>query len=113
MEHIIDATDQTLGRLATKIAHLLQEKQKVGYNPRFSGTDKIIIKNASKLSVTGKKANQKIYYHHTGYLGHLRERKFKVVFEKSPEEVLRKAVANMLPKNRLRQKRLNRLTIER
>ena len=113
MGHVIDAKNQTLGRLATKIAHLLQGKHMPGYNPKFSGIDKIIVKNASKITVTGKKATQKVYYHHTGYMGHLRERKYRKVFSEKPEEVLRMAVTNMLPKNRLQRTRLGRLIIER
>ena len=113
MEYIIDATNQKLGRLASEIAVILQGKKNVSYEPRNAGTDKVIIKNVSKITVTGRKYTQKVYYHHTGYMGHLREKKFREVFEKSPQTVLRKAVYNMLPKNRLRAKRLKRLIIER
>lgn len=77
------------------------------------GAPKIIVKNASKLVVTGKKFQQKIYHHHTGYMGHLKEKTFRMAFEAAPEKVLWRAVYNMLPKNRLRIKRLKCLIIER
>ncbi len=112
MEHIIDATDQKLGRLASKISVILQGKTDPTYEPRMPGTVKIVVKNAGKIIITGKKAKNKIYYRHTGYMGHLKERTFREAFERSPERVLRGAVYNMLPDNRLRAKRLNRLHIE-
>lgn len=112
MEHIIDATNQKLGRLASKIALILQGKNKADYNPRLEGKDKIVVKNVSKVVISGRKSNQKIYYYHTGYMGHLREIPFKDMMTKHPERVLEWAVYNMLPKNWLRQKRMNRLTIE-
>lgn len=113
MEYMIDATNQKLGRLASEIAIVLQGKKSPDYEPRLSGTTKVMVKNVAKIQVTGRKAEDKIYYHHTGYMGHLRAKKYKEIFQKSPESVLRKAVFNMLPKNRLRQRRLNRLFIER
>jgi len=112
MEHIIDATNQKLGRLASQIALLLQGKYHVTYEPRLPGTDSVVVKNASKIALSGKKMDQKIYYRHTGYMGHLRERRYRQLFEEAPEQVLRKAIFNMLPKNTLRAKRLNRLVIE-
>lgn len=113
MDYTINAQNQRLGRLASEIAVILQGKKTAAYEPRLSGADRVIVKNVSKIAVTGKKYTQKVYYHHTGYMGHLREKKFREVFEKSPEKVLWKAVYNMLPKNRLRAKRLKRLVIER
>ena len=113
MEHVIDATNQRLGRLATKVALILQGKLRPDYHPRLPGNDRVIVKNASKITVSGRKFSQKIYYRHTGYMGHLRERTYREFFEKSPSEVLRHDVARMLPKNKLQQKRLNRLIIER
>jgi len=112
MDYIIDATNQKLGRLASKIALILQGKLNADYEPRLVGKDRVIIKNASKIAVSGKKQSRKIYYHHTGYMGHLKEKTYREFFSKSAAEVLRKAVYNMLPKNRIRQKRLNRLMIE-
>jgi len=112
MEHIIDATNRKLGRLASDIALILQDKHSAGYNPRLPGKSKVIVRNVSGLVVSGRKYDEKIYYKHTGYVGHLREKKFKQIFEKNPEKVLFSAVYNMLPKNRLRAKRLKRLIIE-
>lgn len=112
IEHIIDAKNKRLGRLASEIAVILQGKMKADYEPRFSGSDKIIIKNISKITLSGRKADQKIYYHHAGKLGHLKERKFKEVFAKKPEWVLKNAVRLMLPKNKLAAERLKRLIIE-
>lgn len=112
MDYVINAENQKLGRLASQIAVTLEGKQSAKYDPRLPGTDKIVVKNAGKLIVSGRKAEQKIYYHHTGYMGHLRRRTFKQEFDKSPSAVLRHAVFNMLPKNRLRARRLKRLVIE-
>ncbi|MDP1718854.1 MAG: 50S ribosomal protein L13 [bacterium] len=112
MEYVIDAKNQRLGRLASQIAQILQGKMHPDYEPRNQGKDTVVVKNAGKLVVTGKKATQKIYYHHTGYMGHLREKVYQDAFEQSPEKVLVLAVKRMLPQNFLKQKRLNRLTIE-
>lgn len=112
MEYVIDAANQKLGRLASKIAFILQGKLHSDYDPRLAGKDRVIIKNISKISISGKKTEQKIYYRHTGYLGHLKKRIYKEVFSKSPESVLRLAVRRMLPKNRLLAKRIRRLIIE-
>jgi len=112
MDYVIDATNQKLGRLASKISQILQGKLNADYEPRLVGNDRVIIKNISKIVVTGKKSTQKIYYRHTGYMGHLKKRIYKEVFAKSPEEVLHLAVRRMLPKNRLAAKRLRRLIIE-
>lgn len=112
MEHVIDAKNQKLGRLASQIAQILQGKTHPDYQPRNPGKDKVVVKNASQIVVTGKKATQKIYYHHTGYMGHLREKVYQDAFAQSPKKVLMLAVKRMLPQNHLNQKRLNRLTIE-
>lgn len=112
MQHVLDAKNQRLGRLASKIAQILQGKMTPDYQPRNPGKDSVIVKNASQIIVTGKKAEQKIYYRHTGYMGHLRERVYKEFFAKYPEKVLELAVKRMLPQNYLKQKRMNRLIIE-
>ena len=112
MEHVIDATNQRLGRLASKIALILQGKNRADYEPRLEGKDKILVKNVTKIVLTGKKEKQKVYHYHTGYMGHLRTIPFKDMKEKHPERILEWAVYNMLPKNFLRQKRMNRLKIE-
>lgn len=112
MEHIIDAKNKTLGRLATEIAHLLQGKHTVKYEPRLVGTDKVIVKNIRELKVSGRKAEQKIYYRHTGYMGGMKEKTYKQAVERKPDFALRNAVKGMLPKNFLKDKRLTRLIIE-
>ena len=112
MVYTIDAQNQTLGRLASRIAVILQGKTSAAYEPRLSGTDTVIVKNVSKLRFTGRKLRDKTYYRHTGYMGHLKERTLGERFKRSPEEVLRYSVRHMLPKNRLAAKRLKRLTIE-
>jgi large subunit ribosomal protein L13 len=112
MEHIIDAKNQKMGRLATRIANILQGKHKAGYNPRLEGEDKVIIKNIGEIELSGKKAEQKVYHHHTGYMGHLKTKTYKQVSEKDPTWALRHAVRGMLPKNSLQAKRLKRLIIE-
>ncbi len=111
MNTVIDASKQSLGRLASKIAVILQGKNDPTYNPRLPGTIKVVVKNIAKMQVTGDKAKNKVYYRHTGYMGHLRELSYEQKFAKSPRQVLREAVYNMLPKNRLRRVRLNRLQL--
>ncbi len=112
MEYIIDATNEKVGRLASRIAVALQGKGAASYEPNRAGTVRVVVHNASKMVITGNKSKQKIYYRHTGYMGHLRERTFEEFFATSPGSVLRRAVFNMLPKNRLRTPRLKRLIIE-
>lgn len=112
MQHILDAKNKMLGRIAGQVAHLLQGKQSPSYQPNKVVTDTVVVKNASLMTVSGGKETKKTYYRHTGYMGHLRESTYESEFKKSPAEVLRKAVFNMLPKNFIRQDRLNRLTIE-
>jgi len=115
MEHktyTIDATDKVLGRLAVQIAILLRGKNKPDFVPNKDMGDFVNIKNINRVKLTGKKKERKIYYHHTGYLGGLKEIPFKKLFEKNPGEVLRKAVFGMLPKNKLRAKQIKRLKIE-
>ncbi len=112
MEHIIDAKDKKLGRLSSEIALILQGKKNPNYNPRLLGEDQVVVKNAGQMSLTGKKTAQKIYYRHTGPLGHLKRNKFTDVFKKNPAWVLRHAVRLMLPKNRLNAQRLKNLVIE-
>ncbi len=110
-EYKIDATNQPLGRLASKIAIILQGKDDPQYAPNKVADVKVIVENASKIKFTGKKYNQKLYRHHTGYIGHLKEKTLQQVFEKDPTEVLKKAVMGMLPKNSLRSKRIKNLKI--
>lgn len=110
--HTIDATNKVLGRLATEIAVLLRGKHKPDFVPNKDVGDFVIVKSVDKIKVTGKKFDKKIYYHHTGYLGGLKDVPFKKVFERNPEEVLKKAVFGMLPKNKLRAKQIKRLKTE-
>ncbi len=111
-EHVIDANNKKLGRLASEIAMILQGKLNPRYNPRLEGEDKVIVKNVTGIALSGRKPTTKIYYRHTGPLGHLKEDKFEDVFKKKPAWVLRHAVRLMLPKNKLAAKRLKRLVIE-
>ena len=112
MEHIIDAKGKTLGRLASQIAQILQGKTHADYAPQKRGEDRVTVKNASGIVVSGGKEEKKIYYRHTGYMGHLREKIYKEKFAVAPDQVLRRAIENMLPRNFLRDKRLRMLTIE-
>jgi len=106
----IDAKNKVLGRLASEIAQILQGKNKPDYHPRLEGKEKVIVLNADKIKLTGKKKQEKIYYSvPAGYVGHLKKRTFLQI---GPKQALRKAVYNMLPKNRLRAKRMKRLIIK-
>lgn len=107
--HQINASGKVLGRLASQIAQLLSGKIKPEYVPNQDYGDQVLVENIKEIKITGKKLDQKIYYHHSGYPGGLKEKKMKEVFDKNPEEVLRKAVFNMLPKNKLRKPRMIRL----
>lgn len=107
--HQIDATDQKLGRLATKIASLLRGKHKVTFQPNIDGGDIVEVSNVGKLKFTPKKLEQKKYYQHSNYPGGLTEKSLKQLMEEDPSEVLRKAVWNMLPKNKLRDRMIKRL----
>ncbi len=109
--YTIDATGKILGRLATRIALILMGKRKTNYSPNIDMGDGVVVNNVSKMKFTGRKFEQKIYYHHSGYPGGLRERKMKDIFAKNPSELLNKAVYNMLPKNKLRSGRMNKLEI--
>lgn len=112
MEHLIDATNKKLGRLASEIALILQGKKKANYNPRLSGEDKVFVSNVKNLAFSGNKLEQKRYYRHTGYMGHLKSASLEELFAKNPERVLRLAVERMLPKNFLQAKRMKRLIIK-
>lgn len=111
-QHVIDASDQILGRLATRVAHILQGKESADYLPRLAGSNVVIVKNASKIKVSGNKADAKLYHRHTGYQGHLYTKTYRQTVAADPTQALRLAVFNMLPKNFLRQRRMNRLKIE-
>lgn len=99
--YVLDATDLPLGRVATKVAHMLRGKHKVTFTPHIDCGDYIIITNASKVKLTGNKLNDKMYYNHSGYTGGLRERNAAEMIEKYPVEMVERAVKGMLPHNRL------------
>jgi len=108
--HIIDATDKVLGRLAANVAVLLRGKNKSGFAPYKDMGDLVTIENIDKMKFTGKKFKKKIYYHHTLYPGGLKSATMKEIYEKKgSSEILRKAVMGMLPKNKLRAKMIKRL----
>jgi len=101
-----------LGRLASEAAIILCGKNKVDFRPNLVGGDRVKIINAAKIVVTGNKIEQKKYYHHTGYLGHLKETSLKELMAKNPAEAVRKAIYGMLPDNKLRPLLLKNLKIE-
>ena len=109
--YVVDATDQVLGRLATRIATLLRGKHKPTYTPSIDGGDFVIVVNCEKIKITGKKADQKIYYRHTGYPGGLKATPYKLMLAKHPDRILRNAVKGMLPKNRMGRHLLTKLRI--
>ena len=99
--YVIDAAGESLGRVATRAAHILHGKNKPTYTPHVDCGDYVIIINASQVKLTGNKLNDKIYYNHSGYTGGLRERTAKEMVANYPEEMLERAVKGMLPKGRL------------
>ena len=109
--YVVDADGQTLGRLATRIADTLRGKGKAQYTPHVDTGDFVVVVNAEKIAVTGKKLDQKMYYRHSGYPGGLKERTLREQLERRPTEVLRKAVKGMLPRNRLSRAQLTKLKI--
>lgn len=108
---IVDAKDQRLGRLATRIADALRGKTKPQYTPHIDTGDFVVVINAADIAVTGRKMENKIYYRHTGYPGGLKQRTLAEMLDKRPEEVIRLAVKGMLPKNRLGRAQLKKLKI--
>jgi large subunit ribosomal protein L13 len=108
---VVDAQGQTLGRLATHIAALLRGKHKPIYTPHLDCGDFVIVVNAEKIQVTGKKADQKIYYRHSMYPGGLRQVDLRGQLERHPERVIAAAVRGMLPKNRLGRKLFKKLKV--
>ena len=108
---VVDATDQTLGRLASDIAQILRGKHKPTYAPHVDGGDFVVVVNAEKVAVTGNKALQKRYFRHSGYPGGLREMSFEQMRERYPDRVIQGAVRGMLPKNKLGRKMLSKLKV--
>jgi large subunit ribosomal protein L13 len=109
--HLLDAKDYVLGRLATKVATYLMGKHKADYSEHMDSGDYVVIINATKVKTTGKKATQKVYRSHSGYPGGLKEVSFEKMMIDHPERIITHAVAGMLPKNRLHDKRLLRLKV--
>jgi len=109
--HLIDVSGQILGRVAGKISRLLQGKHKVTYVPYLDSGDYIVVINAQKIKVTGKKAKNKVYTRYSGYPGGLKKITFEKMSQEKPDEIIRHAVSGMLPKNKLRDRRLARLFI--
>lgn len=109
--YVIDATDKILGRLATRIADLLRGKGKVNFVPNADMGDKVVVINCEKIKVTGGKEEKKVYYHHTGYPGGIRSINYKALMEKDPTQIIRKAVFSMLPKNKLQNGFIKKLTV--
>ena len=107
--HTIDAAGIPLGRLAVQISNLLRGKHKPEFVPYKDTGDFVVVKNIKKIKFTGKKMEKKKYYHHSGYLGGLKEMPLKRLFQKNPQEVLRRAVFGMLPNNRLRSRIIKKL----
>jgi large subunit ribosomal protein L13 len=108
---VIDAEDQVLGRLATRVASLLIGKDKPSYTPHLDCGDHIIVINAERVKLTGNKIDQKVYRHHSGWPGGLKEESVKSLLARRPEEVVREAVLGMLPKNKLRARRAKKLRV--
>ena len=99
--YVVDATDMTLGRLASAVASVLRGKNKPTYTPHMDTGDYVIVVNAEKVKVTGKKLDQKIYYHHSDYVGGMKETTLREMMAKKPERVIELAVKGMLPKGPL------------
>ncbi|MEJ2137905.1 MAG: 50S ribosomal protein L13 [Gammaproteobacteria bacterium] len=108
---VVDATDKTLGRLATELAARLRGKHKPVFTPHVDTGDHIIVVNAANIRVTGNKRTDKMYYRHTGYIGNLKSISFEKLMEKAPEQALTLAVKGMLPKNRLGRAMLKKLRV--
>jgi len=108
---VVDASGQTLGRLATQLADRLRGKHKPEYTPHCDVGDFVVVINAEKIAVTGKKRQEKLYHRHSGYPGGLRTRTLNDMLERRPEEVIRLAVKGMLPRNRLARAQLRKLKV--
>lgn len=109
--YVVDAEGKTLGRLATGLADVLRGKRKPEYTPHIDTGDFVVVINAEKIRVTGDKLNSKRYWRHSGYPGGIRSRTLAEMLEKQPEEVIRKAVKGMMPRNSLARKQLLKLKV--
>lgn len=108
---IVDATDKTLGRLATEIADTLRGKNKPEFTPHIDTGDFVVVLNSKKIKVKGNKADQKKYYRHTGYFGGIKEKSYKEMLENTSERIITKAVEGMIPKNKLGAQVLTKLKV--
>ena len=108
---VVDAEGQTLGRLATQIADALRGKRKPEYTPHVDTGDFVVVINAEKVTVTGGKRSEKRYYRQSGYPGGIKSRTFEEMIDRRPEEVIRKAVKGMLPRNRLARRQITKLKV--
>ena len=109
--YVVDATDMTLGRLASEVAKVLRGKNKPIFTPHIDCGDNVIVINAEKIKVTGKKMDQKVYYHHSDYVGGLKEATLREKLEKTPEQVIELAVKGMLPKGPLGRQMFTKLHV--
>lgn len=109
--YVVDATGKTLGRLATKVADILRGKHKPIYTPHVDTGDYVIVINAEKIELTGKKWDQKKYYRHSGYPGGLKEITYDKLLKKNPEFIIEKAVRGMIPHNRLGRQIIKKLKV--
>lgn len=109
--YLVDAEGQTLGRMASRIAQILRGKHKPIYTPHLDTGDPVVVINAEKVELTGRKADQKSYYRHTGYPGGLKETPFKRMIETHPERVVEKAVRGMMPKGKLGRSMVKKLKV--
>ena len=109
--YVVDATDMTLGRLASEVAKVLRGKNKPIFTPHIDCGDNVIVINAEKIKVTGKKMDQKVYYHHSDYVGGLKEATLREKLEKKPEQVIELAVKGMLPKGPLGRQMIKKLYV--
>ncbi|MBN4078866.1 50S ribosomal protein L13 [Gammaproteobacteria bacterium AH-315-C21] len=108
---VIDASGKTLGRMATEIARRLRGKHKAEFTPHVDTGDYIVVVNAEKVEVTGKKAQNKLYHHHTGFIGSLKTINFSDLQKKAPEQIIIKAVKGMLPRNPLGRSMMKKLKV--
>ena len=109
--YVVDATGKTLGRLSTEIARRLRGKHKPEYTPHVDTGDYIVVVNAEKIRVTGNKIKDKMYHHHTGYIGNLKSKSLETMLEEHPERVLQSAVKGMLPKGPLGRQMFKKLRV--
>ena len=109
--YVLDASGKTLGKLAVEAAVLLRGKHKVTFTPHVDCGDNVVIINASKIVLTGKKLEKKMYYHHTGYIGHMKKIKYSTLIKSKPCFIIEKAVKGMLPDNTLGRAAYNRLHV--